>query len=52
MKTKRNERKEAALELHAIASCYENVAYSTVYSRIFKNNETWKYIGRAHNYSF
>ncbi len=47
-------RKLAAEELHSLASCYEKVAYSTVYKNCFysKQYECWRYIGRAHNYSF
>ena len=47
-------RKKAAEELHEVASCYEKVAYSTVYKKCFYSKQygCWRYIGKAHDYSF
>ena len=47
-------RKAAANELFDIAKTYEKVAYSTIYKNCFfsKKFNCWKYIGRAHDYSY
>lgn len=47
-------RKIAAQALYALAQCYEKVALSTVYKKCFFSNNygCWRYIGKAHNYSF
>ena len=60
-KTKKNiekpydkNRKAAANELFKIAKTYEKVAYSTIYKNCYfsKSFNCWRYIGKAHNYSF
>ena len=47
-------RKAAANELYNIATTYEKVAYSTIYKKCFfsKSLNCWRYIGKAHDYSF
>lgn len=47
-------KKQIATELYAIANCYEKVGWQTIYRNMFysKNSNCYKYIGRAHDYSF
>ena len=47
-------RKAAAIALFDIAKRYEKISYSTVYKNCFfsKRFNCWKYIGKAHNYSY
>jgi len=47
-------RKAAAQALYQLAKTYEKVSYPTVYSKCYfsKKFGCWKYIGKAHDYSF
>ena len=47
-------RKQAAQELHAAARGYgDHFAFSTVYRRCYhdKVHDTWRFSGRAHDYT-
>ncbi len=50
----RKNRKAAAKALHSIASAYESVSYNTVYSKCYFSTRygCWRYIGKAHDYSY
>lgn len=47
-------RKAAAHALYEIAKCYERVKESTVYNNCYfsLNSKCWKFIGKAHDYSY
>lgn len=47
-------RKQAAEELYAVIAIYEKVKFSTVYRHCFYYAKTnvWRYIGRAHDYTY
>ena len=47
-------RKAAANALFDLAKEYEKVSYSTVYKKCFfsKRFNCWRFIGKAHDYSF
>lgn len=47
-------RKKAAEELYKLVRCYEKVSLTTVYKKCFydRRTATWRYIGRAYDYSY
>lgn len=47
-------RKAAAKALYDLIKTYEKISYNTVYRNCFFSNRDgcWKYIGRAHDYSY
>lgn len=47
-------RKAAAKALHELAKAYEKVSYDTVYRKCYYSPkyDCWKFIGKAHDYSF
>lgn len=47
-------RKAATTALYSIAKCYEKVTYEQVYRKCFydKKRENWRFIGKAHDYSY
>jgi hypothetical protein len=53
-KPKCKQRKLASQELYPLIHEKENVSERTVYSKIFydKRNDTWRYIGRAYDYTW
>jgi len=46
-------RKQAAIELNAIFNSYEfkKNSVKTTYNKIFKNGDSWRLIGYAHDYT-
>ena len=53
-KPKSKQRKRASEEMYPLINSYEKVSIKTVYSKIWfdKTRGTWRYIGRAHDYSW
>jgi hypothetical protein len=53
-KPKSKQRKIASVEMYPLIHSYEKVSEKTVYSKIYfdKNRNTWRYIGKAHDYSW
>lgn len=47
-------RKAAATELYNLAKAYEKVTYETIYRKCYYSSRQscWKYIGKAHDYSY
>lgn len=47
-------RKAAAHALYELAKCYEPVKESVVYQKCYfsKTYQCWRYIGKAHDYSY
>ena len=47
-------RQAAANELFKFVKTYEKVSYSTIYKKCYfsKSFNCWRYIGKAHDYSF